>query len=155
MEPYSMSYEVRWRDIDANRHVNYAAYIEAATELRYRYFADHGIPPAAFKDLQVGPVYTTLLVNFYREVYIGETLKITLKMLGLSERGIRWKICHEFFKANGKKAVTINLEGTMLDLNTRQPTEPTPEMMRAFQQIPRSDDFEVLSESRWFGRSSS
>jgi hypothetical protein len=42
------------------------------------------------------------------------------------------------------------LEGTILNLTTRQPAIPTPEIMAVFQLVPRSSDFEVMSESRWF-----
>jgi len=150
MDAYTMTYEVRWTDIDANRHVRYSAYIDAAAELRYRYFTQHDLPPEAFDRLGVGPVYTSLNANFYREVRLGETITITYLLTGLSESGIRWKVRHDFLKANGKKAVTVALEGTILDLATRQPTRPTPEVMAVFLQVPHSSDFEVLSESRWF-----
>jgi len=152
MEAYSLPYEVRWTDIDANRHVRYSAYIDAAAEQRYHFFNDHHLPPETFTVLNVGPVYTRLEVNFYREVLLGETLTMAYLMTGLSPQGLRWKVQHEFLKANGKKAVTVSLEGTMLNLTTRQPTVPTPEIMAVFQQVPRSKDFEVLSESRWFGK---
>ena len=150
MEAYSMPYQVRWTDIDANRHVRYSAYIDAAAELRYRFFTEHGLPPEAFDNLGVGPVYTALTANFFREVRLGETLSITYLLTGLSPQGIRWKVQHDFLKANGKKAVTVSLEGTILNLATRQPTVPTPEIMAVFQQVPRSGDFEELSEARWF-----
>jgi acyl-CoA thioester hydrolase len=150
MDAYSMTYEVRWADIDANRHVRYSAYIDAAAELRYRFFTHHNLPPEAFDKLGVGPVYTSLTATFFREVLLGETLTITYMLTGLSTQGIRWKVQHEFLKANGKKAVAVSLEGTILNLSTRQPTMPTPEIMAVFQQVPRSPDFEVLSESRWF-----
>jgi acyl-CoA thioester hydrolase len=150
MDAYTMPYEVRWTDIDANRHVRYSAYIDAAAELRYRFFTQHDLSPEAFDQLGVGPVYTSLTANFFREVRLGETLTITYQLAGLSEQGIRWKVRHDFLKANGKKAVTVSLEGTILNLTTRQPTIPTPEIMAVFQLVPRTSDFEQLSESRWF-----
>ena len=150
MQAYSMTYEVRWADIDANRHVRYSAYIDAAAELRYRFFSQHGLPPEAFDKLGVSPVYTSLTANFFREVRLGETLTITYLLTGLSEQGLRWKVRHDFLKANGKKAVTLLLEGTILDLTTRTPTLPTPEIMAVFQLVPRSPDFKVLSDSMWF-----
>ncbi len=152
MEAYSLPYEVRWTDIDANRHVRYSAYIDAAAELRYRFLTEHNLPPEAFNKLGAGLVYTSLIVNFFREVFLGETLTVTYLLTGLSPQGIRWKVQHDFLKANGKKAVTVALEGTMLNLSTRQPTVPSPEILTVFQQVPRSKDFEVLSEIRWFGR---
>jgi acyl-CoA thioester hydrolase len=152
VQAYSMPYQVRWTDIDANRHVRYSAYIDAAAELRYRFFTEHNLPPEAFDDLGVGPVYTSLTATFFREVRLGETLAITYLLTGLSPQGIRWKVQHDFLKSNGKKAVTVSLEGTILNLTTRQPAMPTPEIMAVFQQVPRSTDFEVLSEARWFTR---
>jgi acyl-CoA thioester hydrolase len=147
-----MPYKVRWADIDLNRHVNYAAYIEAATELRYKYFADHNLLPETFEKLEIGPTYTSLTINFLREVLLGETITITLELAGMSEHGLRWRIRHNFLKANGKKAVLLSLEGTFLDLKTRQPITPLPEILVAFQDAPRSPDFEVMPEVKWFGR---
>ncbi|NJD60295.1 MAG: hypothetical protein C3F13_18250 [Anaerolineales bacterium] len=150
MDAYATTYEVRWTDIDANRHVRYSAYIDAAAEQRYRFFSEHDLPPEAFDNLNVGPVYTTLTATFYREARLGETLTIKYLLSGLSPSGMRWKVRHEFLKANGKKAVTVSLEGTILNLTTRQPSVPTPEIMAVFELVPRSADFEVLYDSRWF-----
>jgi acyl-CoA thioester hydrolase len=150
MDAYTTIYEVRWTDIDANKHVRYSAYIDAAAEQRYRFFTEHNLPPEAFDKLNMGPVYTTLTANFFREVLLGETLTVKYLLTGLSPSGVRWKVQHDFIKANGKKAVTISLEGTILNLTTRQPAAPTPEIMAVFQLVPRSLQFEVLSDSRWF-----
>jgi acyl-CoA thioester hydrolase len=152
MDTYSMDYKIRWADIDANRHVNYAAYIEAATELRYKFFIEHDLPPEIFEKMGISPTYTSMLVNFYREVRMGETITINFLLTGLSEKGIRWRIKHDFFKANHKKAVQVLLEGTIINLETRQPVVPTPEIMNAFLDAPRSADFAELPEMRWFGK---
>ena len=53
MNEYSKTYEIRFSDIDANRHVNYAAYVDAAADLRYRFFAEHGFPPERFEQLGI------------------------------------------------------------------------------------------------------
>jgi acyl-CoA thioester hydrolase len=109
MDDNMMTYDVRWADLDANRHMHYAAYIDAATELRLRFFSRHGLPMEVFDQMGVSPVYTTLTANFFREARLGETLTITFLMAGLSPQGIRWKIRHDFLKANGKKSVTVLL----------------------------------------------
>ena len=148
MNEYSKTYEIRWSDIDANGHVNYAAYIDAAGDLRYRFFSEHHFPPERFMQLGIGPVYTTLHADFFREVLIGETVTITYLLRGLSPSGGRWKVHHDILKANRKKAVSIDLEGAILDLATRKPALPTPELLETFNLIPRAADFEVLSEMR-------
>ena len=148
MSEYSKTYEIRWSDIYANRHVNYAAYLDAAGDLRYRFFTEHGFPPERFVQLGVGPVYTAIHAQFLREVHMGETVTITYALAGLSQQGTRWKVQHDILKANGKKAVSIEVEGVLLDLTTRKPVPPIPELLQTFNLIPRTADFEILPEMR-------
>jgi acyl-CoA thioester hydrolase len=149
MDPYSKKYEIRWSDIDANGHVNYAAYIDAAGDLRYHFFTSHGFPPERFEQLGVGPIYTAIHANFLREVRMGETVTITYALAGLSPKGARWKVHHDVLKSNGKKAVSIDLEGAILDLSTRRPALPIPELLQVFNIVPRTSAFEDLSDTRW------
>lgn len=148
MNDYSRTYEIRWSDLDANNHVNYAAYIDAAGDLRYRFFTEHGFAPERFEQLGIGPTYTAIHAQLLREVRMGETVTITFALAGLSARGGRWKVHHDVLKSNRKKAVSLDLEGVILDLATRRATLPTPELIQAFNLIPRTSDFEVLPEMR-------
>jgi acyl-CoA thioester hydrolase len=149
MKGYSGTYEIRWSDLDANGHVNYAAYIDAAGDLRYRFFTEREFPPERFEQLGIGPIYTAIHARFLREVRMGETITITYSLSGLSPQGARWKVHHNVLKSNGKKAVSIDLEGAILNLTTRKPVPPTLELLQTFNLIPRSTDFEILSETRW------
>ena len=146
MNGYSRTYEIRWSDLDANGHVNWAAYIDAAGDLRYRFFWEHGFPPEKFEQIGMGPVYTAIHAEFLREVRLGETVTINYVAAGFSPNGSRWKVRHEVLKANGKKAVRLELEGVILDLRSRKPTVPIPELLQIFELIPRAKDFEVLPE---------
>lgn len=148
MGEYSKTYEIRFSDIDANRHVNYAAYVDAAGDLRYHFFAEHGFPPERFEQLGVGPVYTRISIEFLREVRLGETVTISFAVTGLSPQGSRWTVHHNILKPNGKKAVSIDMEGVLLDMNTRKPVPANPELLQVFNLCPRTPDFEVISEMR-------
>ena len=94
----------------------------------------------------MSPIYTAIHAEFLREVRLGETVTITYAVSGLSPGGGRWKVQHDILKANGKRAVKLEVEGMILDLTSRKPTVPTPELFRIFELIPRAKDFEVLSE---------
>ena len=151
MDLYSRTYEIRFSDIDANRHVNYAAYVNAAGDLRYRFFAEQGFPPERFEQLGIGPVYTTITSHFLREVRMGEIVTITFAVAGLSAHGGRWKVHHDILKSNGKKAASLSVEGVILDMASRKPVPATPELLQVFHLCPRTRDFEVLSEIRGSG----
>lgn len=151
MDTYSQPYEIRWSDLDGNGHVHYSVYIDAAGDVRYRFFTEHGFPPEKFVELGVGPVYTSLSAQFLREVLLGETVTITYALSGLSASNARWKVHHEVIKSNGKKAVLIDVEGAIIDLATRRVAQPTPELVAIFNQIPRHKEFEVLPEGRRAG----
>lgn len=127
MDEYSRTYEIRFSDIDANRHVNYATYIDAAGDLRYRFFAEHGFPPERLEQLGISPIYTSIKTDFLREVRLGESVTITFSVAGLSPKGMRWKAQHDILKSNGKKAARIDVEGVFIDLNTRKPIVPDKE----------------------------
>jgi acyl-CoA thioester hydrolase len=149
MATFTMPYEIRWADLDGNGHVRYSAYIDATADLRYRYFAQHGFRPQDFVAAGIGPVYTSMTAEFLREVFLGETVTITYQVAGLSPRGSRWRVRHDFLKDTGKKAVTVSLEGVLLDLAARKPVLPSPELLTVMQEMPRAADFEVMAESRW------
>jgi acyl-CoA thioester hydrolase len=144
---YSKTYEIRWSDLDANGHVNYAVYINAAGDVRYQFFWEHGFPPEKFEQLGIGPTYTAIHAEFLREVRLGETVTITYEVSGFSPKGSRWKVNHDILKSNGKKAVSLEVEGVVLDLTTRKPTFPPPELWHVFNLIPRAKDFETLPET--------
>jgi len=148
LNEYSKTYEIRWSDLDANGHVNYAAYIDAAGDLRYQFFTERGFPPEKFMEIGISPFYSSLHAQFLREVRMGETVTITYAMAGLSAQGERWKVHHDVLKSNGKKAVSLDLEGGLLNLATRKSAPPTPELLETFHLIPRTADFEVLPEMR-------
>jgi acyl-CoA thioester hydrolase len=147
MNEYSMNYAVRWSDLDANGHVNYSAYIDAAGDLRFRFFSEHDFPPDKFEQLGIGPVYTAIHAQFLREVRIGETVTITFTLSGLSTQGGRWKVRHDVLKSNGKRAVNLEVEGVILNLTTRKPVLPTAELLQTFSLIPRSKDFQVMPDT--------
>jgi acyl-CoA thioester hydrolase len=148
MSTYSKTYRIRFSDIDANKHVNNAVYVDAVGEVRYEFFAENGFPPERFDQLGIGPVYTKITTQFLREVLLGETVSITFTLTGLSPQGMFWRVHHDILKSNGKKAVILDMEGTVLDLTTRKPTPSSEELMRVFQLIPHSEDFEILPEIR-------
>ncbi len=66
---------------------------------------------------------------------------------GLSPLGERWQVHHDVLKDNGKKAVTIDIEGVILDLTSRKPALPPDDLAQIFSLIPRGENFCTLPDS--------
>jgi len=149
MNEYSVSYEIRPSDIDVNGHVNYAVYIDAAGDLRYRFFSKHGFPPERYREAR----HRANLHRHPRPILAGSTHGrndnhhlFPVRPFTAGNRAGRCTMISS--KPTEKKAVSLDLEGAILDLAARKPVPPTTELLQTFNLVPRATDFGILSE-RW------
>jgi acyl-CoA thioester hydrolase len=54
----------------------------------------------------------------------------------LADDGSRWTIVHTLYKADGRPAATITVDGAWLDLDRRKLTVPPPELTEAMRLLP-------------------
>lgn len=78
---YSKDFEIRWADIDANRHVANAAYVNLLTATRMSYLTENGFTQSKFESLGFGPVIFTVEFYYIKEIRHHEKIKITLELL--------------------------------------------------------------------------
>ena len=143
-EDFSRTYEVKWADLDPNGHVRHSVYDDYATDARIRLMEEGGYPPTKFSEEGFGPVILRQESRFYKEVTIGDTITVTIRLAGLSSDASRWKVHHGIIKSNGEKAAVLKIEGTWLDWKTRKATAPPSDLLRLFDQLPQSKNFEEL-----------
>jgi acyl-CoA thioester hydrolase len=138
---YAKTYTVRWADMDPNGHMRHSAYTDYAAQLRIEYLAEHGFTLRRFAELAIGPILFREDTRFLKEVGISEAIKVTAEGLGLSADGSRWTILHTIYKADGRPAATITVEGAWLDLRQRKLMVPPAEMTEAMRQMPRHESY--------------
>ncbi len=135
-------FEVRWADLDPNRHLRNTAYSDYATHARFSVLIAHGFTPARFEELAFGPVVFREETRFLREVAMGDRVTIDVTVAGLSADCSRWRIQHHVHRADGSVAAVVTLEGSWLDLKTRKLTAPPAELGELFRKMPKTPDFE-------------
>ncbi len=143
-EDFSRTYEVKWADLDPNGHVRHSVYDDYAADARIRLMEEGGYPPTKFSEEGFGPVVLRQQSRFYREITAGDTITVTIRLAGLSPDASRWKVHHEIIKSNGEKAAVLKVEGTWLDWKTRMATAPPSDVVRLFDQLSQSKNFEEL-----------
>jgi acyl-CoA thioester hydrolase len=144
---YEQTLYAGWGDIDANGHMRNAAYLDKASDVRLRFFAEQGFSLSEFARQRLGPVIMHDALTYAREVGLLAELRVTLVLAGLANDGSRFQMRNDLYRADGQLAATVTSVGGWLDLVRRRLTTPPPALLAALQALPRSDDFQVLPTS--------
>jgi len=144
---YEKTFVAGWGDMDFNSHMRNTAYLDKSADIRMMYFSENGFPMSEFVRLQVGPVIMKDEVEYFKEVSLLETLKVTLVQAGMSEDGSRFLLRNEFYRSDGKLAARVTSAGGWLDLMARKLIVPSDTLFRSMQSLPKTDDFQVLKSS--------
>jgi len=144
---YSKSLIAGWGDMDFNAHMRNTAYLDKSADARMLFFAEHGFSATEFARLRIGPVVMKDEVEYFREVSLLEQIEVGLALAGMSEDGSRFRLCNEFFRADGKPCARVTSTGGWLDLAARKLIVPPDALLAAMRQLPCMADFAVLPSS--------
>jgi acyl-CoA thioester hydrolase len=141
---FEKTFEIRWSDCDPNRHLRHSAYADLAAHVRLAFLSERGFGPRELEALGFGPVLRREETEYFREVTIGEPLRVDVKLSGLSPDGARWRLTHQLFKQDGERAAVTSVEGGWLNVRTRKLTLPPAELLAVMSSAERSEDFREL-----------
>ena len=144
---YEKTFVAGWGDMDFNSHMRNTAYLDRSADVRMMYFSESGFPMTEFMHLRIGPVIMKDEVEYFKEVPLLETLRVTLCQAGQAEDGSRFLLRNEIFRSDGKLAARVTSSGGWLDLSTRGLVIPPEALLRAMQSMPKTDDFQILASS--------
>jgi acyl-CoA thioester hydrolase len=144
---YEQTFVAGWGDMDFNSHMRNTAYLDKSADVRLMYFAENGFPTAEFMRLRIGPVIMKDEVEYFGEVQMLETLRVTFSQAGLAEDGSRFIVINEIYRSDGKLAARVTSTGGWLDLAARKLVVPPEALLRAMQSLAKTDDFQVLASS--------
>ena len=128
---YSLTYHVRWAEMDPNGHLRHSAYADFAADQRVALLARLGYDLKKFAELRLGPILFREETKFLKEIHLGEAIRVEGVLASLSEDGSRWTIVHTIYKADGRVAATVTVDGAWLDLALRKLRQPPPELAAA------------------------
>lgn len=151
---YFKEFDIRWSDLDANRHLANTAYINFMSHTRMGFLTENGFGQRELVENNLGPVVFYEHIYYFREVFAGKPVRVSLQLKGLSEDGMYFEFVHNFYDHKGRNFATCEMMGAWIDLETRKLTGLPEEFYRNFEGIERSDDFRVLTkeDTRKFGK---
>ena len=141
---WECSFEVRWADLDGNRHLRNTAFSEYATHTRFSLLAGQGFTQARLEELRFGPVMMREEIRYRREARFGERLRVTMRCAGLSDDVSHWRVHQDVIRQDGREAAVLTIQGGWLHLDSRKLVAPPRELAELLQALPRTADFEAL-----------
>ena len=95
---YIKEFEIRWSDVDANRHLRNSAYIDYMSHTRMSFFLDKGFGQVKLAKLNLGPIALSEHMYYFKEVFPGEPIQVSLQLKGISENGMFFEFVHNFYQ---------------------------------------------------------
>lgn len=147
METFTQKITVRWADLDPNGHVRHSVYYDYGAQARVALLEKRGLGLSWMAKHMIGPVLFREQAKFLRELHMSEEITIDVQMGGLSDDGRKWRIVHEIRRGDELCAV-LDMDGAWLDLRARKIVVPPDALSHAFEDLPRTENFEVLRSSK-------
>lgn len=154
-KPFIKKFEIRWSDLDANRHVANAAYLNFMSHTRMAYLIEHGFGHREMMKLGISPVIFFEHIYYYKELFADKPIFVSLELKGASEDGMLFEFVHGVYDDQGNHHAHCELMGAFIDLKTRSMTS-LPEEIREnlFEHVTKTSDFRYLTkaDTRLHGR---
>ncbi|MBS1559926.1 MAG: thioesterase family protein [Bacteroidetes bacterium] len=141
MDPFSLPVQIRWSDIDQNRHLRHSAYYDFGAMARVIYFSRQGLTNARLEEFKVGPILFREEALFKREIKFEDRITIDLVLTKSLPDFSRWSIRHLLRKEDTTLAAVLNLDGAWIDLEKRKLTTPNETIQQIFSAFPRAEEF--------------
>jgi acyl-CoA thioester hydrolase len=145
MQKFQQSIQVRWADIDANRHLRHSVYYDYGASMRMFILSEAGLTTKKLEELMLGPVLFREEAIFKREILFEDKITLDVELVKVTEDYGRWSLRHNFVKGDGTHAAILNVDGAWIDLGKRKLAVPNEFIRHAFEQFPRAHDFQIVT----------
>lgn len=151
---YLKEFEIRWSDVDANRHLANSAYVNFMSHTRVAFFEDHNFSLSNLVKFDISPVIFYEHIYYFKEAFLGTPIRVSLQVSGLSEDGMFFKIIHNFYDHKGRNLAHCELLGAWINLKTRALSALPEYLLKEMDTFPKSDDFKILTkeDTRKYGK---
>lgn len=151
---YVKEFEIRWSDLDANWHLANTGYVNFMSHTRMAFLMENGFGQEELVQNSLGPVVFSENIYYFKEVFPGKPVTVTLELKGLSKDGMYFEFVHNFYNNKGQHCASCDIMGAWINLKTRQLTGLPEEMHHNLDKLHHTEDFRVLTkqDTRKFGK---
>lgn len=140
-------FEIRWSDLDANRHLANTSYMSYAVHMRMSLLKKVGIGHATLNSRNIGPVVFDEHLYYFKEVLPDQNIQVSVALGGYSSDGMFFDFIHNYYAIDGTNLARLCVTGGWIDLKTRKLISLPKEILEKFEHAPKSDNFKLMTSS--------
>src|SRR6185295_18354328 len=110
MQKHSLPIQIRWADIDQNRHLRHSVYYDYGAMARITFLSEMGLTAEKLEELKIGPIIFREEAIFKREINLEDKIEIDVELTKGTPDFSRWAIRHSIIKKDGTVAAILNLD---------------------------------------------
>lgn len=141
---YTKRFEIRWRDLDANKHLGNSSYVDFMSHTRMSFFKDHNIDLTDMDAHGIGPIVFHEQIYYFREIRLGKPVEVSLEMIGMTEDARFIKFAHNFYDLQGKNLAYSEMLFSWMDLESRKLARLPEDLEKIIRTFPRGKNFSLL-----------
>lgn len=138
--------DIRWNDIDANRHLANSAFMNYMSHARLSFMKKAGIGQKELEKHNIGPVAFYENIYYFKEVSPDETLYISVELKGLSEDGGFFEFMHNMYNEKGEHKASCEMMGAWIDMKARKLTTLPDSLKNSFIHFDKAIDYRTLTK---------
>lgn len=143
---YLKEFEVRWNDLDVNRHLANSSYINFMSHTRLSYMMQNGFGQNSMVTNNIGPVVFYEHMFYFREIFLGKPIRVSLQLKGISKNGMYFEFQHNFYNHKGENMARCNMMGGWIDLQTRKLRDLPNKLFLTLNELEKTGDFKNLTK---------
>lgn len=143
---YTKEFEIRWSDLDANRHLGNSAYLNFMSHTRMGFLMENGFGQEEMVKHNLGPVVFYEHIYYFKEIFPGKPVTVSLELKGLSQDGMYFEFKHNFYDRQGKNLAMCEIMGGWIDLEDRKLRSLPKDLFENFNRLAHTVDFRILTK---------
>jgi acyl-CoA thioester hydrolase len=144
---YQKKFEIRWSDLDANRHLANSAYQNFMSHTRMGFLIENGFSSKELAKLNLGLVVFYEHIYYFKEILPEDRIMVTLSLKGLSDDGMFFEFEHQLYNQNGKHCASCEMMGAWIDLQSRGLTGLPKYLIEGVAKLEKTEDFKILTKA--------
>ena len=141
MDKFLFPIQLRWSDIDQNRHLRHSAYYDYGATARVAFFSERGLSNAKLEEYNIGPILFREEAIFKREIKFEDKISIDIQVTKALPDFSRWSIRHHLYKDDNVLAAVLNMDGAWIDIAKRKLAIPNQAIQKVFIDFPKAEEF--------------